>query len=1153
MRLRPSPLLSRVLATGVAAILLAPAAARADLPMATFPECGEVDRPDLCPVDLRERWEHLSYVRADLRDQVRPQELDMGSGLWLDRALRLTAGDWGTVIAVLDSGAWWSRTEVRRKYFLNRGELPAPQWADGSGGGGDDPYDLDGNGIFNIDDYLDDPRVDWAAGSDPDSATWLDPGDLIHTFSDGVDDDGNGYIDDVSGWDFFWNDNDPYDEAHDGHGYGEMSDSSAEGNDEGNIGTCPNCAALPLRVSDSFVADVNNFALAAAYAVDMGASVIQEALGTINNTTLAMEAIEYAYRNGVTVIASAADETSYHANYPGANEHTVYVHAVRYDTDDLEDATTFLNYSNCTNHGPRLQLSAPKTTCSSGATGVTAGVTGLIYSHAREVGLTPALSANEVQQILVHSVQDIDVEESRPNGNDPDKYPSKPGWDRYFGYGRVNAYGAVLMVDEGRIPPEADVTSPRWFEVLDPERTPTVDVVGYADARRAERFDWSVEVAVGDEPDEEDFEAVADGAGETEARDGVLATLDLGQLALDPAAWMEAYTPEDDNVTKADKAHAFAVTVRLRVVDEDGNRGEMRKVFFVRHDPDLLPGFPVYLGPSAAGLQLHDLDGDGVDEVVYVTSDGDVHVAEADPQGLVDREGWPQRTSLLDELDPALPGANHRAAPAFAEGHVGSDHRHSVFALPAIGDLEGDGVDDVVVATLNGEVAAWDAAGVPKPGFPIRLDPSRIEPATPGNVVDYGFFGSPVLYDLDGDGDLEIVAASMDQYVNAWHHDGTPVSGWPVLVRYFDPVDGDYQRARIISTPAVGDIDADGIPDVVVGTNENAGSTYGLCYAIHGDGEDHPGGAIREGWPVFMFGAYTNALPYVGQGTPGSPALADLDGDGTLEIAANTIADPGAIYRHDGGLYGRLVSVASDFGALSNTDEGGAALLMIHSGSFGDVDGDGALDFASASSGFEYASGLVDDGRRHDHDHLVGVWSGKDLDYLDAFPRIMEDIQFFTVPVLADLDGDGGAEVIQGSGGYMLHAFRADGVEPSGWPKFTGQWILGSGAVGEVDGDGRLDVVVGTRQGWLFAFRTAGTAHRSYRPWPGMNHDPANTRNAATPLPDYPEILDIDEEPEGDDPPAEEGCSCEAAAGGPGGGAWAAWALAVLAGTRRRR
>src|SRR5207247_6595326 len=99
---------------------------------------------------------------------------------------------------------------------------------------GSDPYDLNGDGVVNVTDYACDSRVsaDPAHGSGatyrsywPDAAAAgkpvLDPEDLIIAFSDGTDADGNGYADDVAGWDFLDDDNDPYDDVQYGHGTGE--------------------------------------------------------------------------------------------------------------------------------------------------------------------------------------------------------------------------------------------------------------------------------------------------------------------------------------------------------------------------------------------------------------------------------------------------------------------------------------------------------------------------------------------------------------------------------------------------------------------------------------------------------------------------------------------------------------------------------------------------------------------------------------------------------------------------------------------------------------------------------------------------------------------------------------------------------------------
>ena len=124
-----------------------------------------------------------------------------------------------------------------------------------------------------------------------------------------------------------------------------------------------------VRVADSFVCEVNDWAMGALFAVDSGVSVIQEALGSIDNSTLSRDAIEYAYANDVVIIASAADEDSFHANFPGTNNHTVYVHAITYDTGSWQDAQSYLRFNNCTNYGAQLVLSTPGTGCSSEATG----------------------------------------------------------------------------------------------------------------------------------------------------------------------------------------------------------------------------------------------------------------------------------------------------------------------------------------------------------------------------------------------------------------------------------------------------------------------------------------------------------------------------------------------------------------------------------------------------------------------------------------------------------------------------------------------------------------------------------------------------------------------------------------------------------------
>ena len=73
----------------------------------------------------------------------------------------------------------------------------------------------------------------------------------------------------------------------------ELEDSGAEANNgAGEVGSCPNCMELPLRVGESFIADAARFAEATTYATDRGVHIVQEALGTYNDPVFVRQAID---------------------------------------------------------------------------------------------------------------------------------------------------------------------------------------------------------------------------------------------------------------------------------------------------------------------------------------------------------------------------------------------------------------------------------------------------------------------------------------------------------------------------------------------------------------------------------------------------------------------------------------------------------------------------------------------------------------------------------------------------------------------------------------------------------------------------------------------------------------------------------------------
>jgi hypothetical protein len=259
----------------------------------------------------------------------------------------------------------------------------------------------------------------------------------------------------------------------------------------------------------------------------------------------------------------------------------------------------------------------------------------------------------------------------------------------------------------------------------------------------------------------------------------------------------------------------------------------------------------------------------------------------------------------------------------------------------------------------------------------------------------------------------------------------------------------------------------------------------------------------------------------------------DLDADGLPEVVLQTIADPGLILKADGTSFVELCHFSDQYGAVSNA-RAEAFLHGVSSASVGDLDGDGQPEVINGGIDPEFGFGIVADGRRREFDHMLGAWDTTTGMFVRGFPQQMEDIQFFMNPGVADLDNDGFPEVIAGSGGFMLHAFDYEGIEPEGWPKSTAGWITASPAVHDLDADGRLEVVTATRAGYLFAWDTAGSVHGDVQ-WASFHHDRRNSGNYHVDL-GFPEPSQTlaeapEEEADADDSPyfnrnPSEDCSC---------------------------
>lgn len=1161
---------------GIGCAVAAATAARADLP---FPTCAAAGCAD--PSDYAS---YLFIAPGALPNDYSASSGEAwkyapGSGMDILSAWERTTGRPDVAGAVLDSGIrWQDDSDLARKVFLNVGELPVPA--------GCASHDCDGNAVVSVDDFAE------ACAARLSGAAFCNGQDLIRFYSDGVDDDGNGYVDDIAGWDFLENDNDPDDDVEYGHGTGEAGDQYSEANNgSGFPGFAPSSFFLPLRVADSFIGDDQSFLQAVVYATDLGMDFISEALGTINASESGQAAVRYAYRRGVPIIASAADEESRHHNSPAHYDHMIWVNSVTQGDGLLLEGGETNGYellNGCTNYGGKAWVAIPSAACSSEATSRAGGLTALLISHAKneidrghfspnpETG-TP-FSAEEVRQLLRASARDVDQSEapflqqtstvgilglllSAPAlgyNFGSSHYPTGPEWDQFTGYGRPNAPELFDLVTDVTIPPEADLSAAiGWFGIVDPARTPVYELRGTARAPRVgHEFEWTLEVGCGVQPLA--YELLAAGASSGAAvEDEVLAAWAAADTAtgcgFDPS--VPVATPDD-----------HTVTLRLRVVDVLGNLGEDRRTIAIHSDATLRHA-PIELpGSGETSPALADVDRDGVLDIVQAGGDGSVHVLSG--ATAAELPGFPTRTHPL----PVHP------SPAYATGEVPLPHE-AVIGAAAADDLDGDGRVEIVVGSALGRIYVFDDHGAIRSGFPVAVDPSLSLPENRNRLNDMlrGFAGAPVLADLDAPGAhpaLEIVASALDGNVYAWRADGAPVNGFPVRLAdrnrvSIDPATGKAtplpgfdvrsRAAKSLSSPAVGDLDGDGRPEIVVSTNEEYGGelggwaiesavfrqlagllanldvddlsvdTQGRVYAVKPDGNAAAGGPFLPGWPVGVPLLTPGVLPTVGTGTPGSPAITDIDGQGNVRVAIFGAIGPALLLRPDGtsslgvatsppGQAGRRRVLAIDYAGAGFPNIPAPAgspdapfFPALGSGAFGDMTGDGLPEYVAPTGGLRKLLDVVAPAQQgqlpaegefvEDNvfaQHQLTAWNPRTGAILPAFPRLMEDMQFIGSPAIVDVDGDGIAEAVNGSGAYLVHAYRADGSEPEGFPKFTHGWHIGSPTAGDVDGDGLIEIVATTRTGRMFVWDTPAPATAAALQWSGFGRDRRNTKNTTS-------------------------------------------------------
>ncbi|MDI6735566.1 MAG: S8 family serine peptidase [bacterium] len=269
-----------------------------------------------------------------------------------------------------------------------------------------------------------DTGVDW---DHPDLANniWSNSGEIS---GNGIDDDGNGYIDDTRGWDFADNDNNPMDyHGHGTHVAGIIS--AVTNNSQGVAGVGWANKIMPVKMFPSATDDAIGNAIK--YAVDNGARVLSNSWGYTSPgvfPNVVKDAIDYADSSGSLVIFAAGNDNSSSLYYPGAYDKVIGVASTTHN----DTKSSFSNY------GDWVDVSAPGSSIystlwndtytymsgTSMACPFVSGLAGLLFS------LYPAWTNTLVRQRIENTTDDIDA--------------LNPGYEGKLGTGRINAYTAIF-------------------------------------------------------------------------------------------------------------------------------------------------------------------------------------------------------------------------------------------------------------------------------------------------------------------------------------------------------------------------------------------------------------------------------------------------------------------------------------------------------------------------------------------------------------------------------------------------------------------------------------------------------------------------------------------------------------------------------------
>lgn len=258
---------------------------------------------------------------------------------------------------------------------------------------------------------------------------WHNPGEIP---DNGIDDDGNGYVDDYIGWDFYGNDNNPApansQDSHGTHTAGLVA--AVMNNNRGVVGMAPSSKIMAVRAGSAGI--INYGTEGVIYAVNNGANIISLSWGGSGYNSFEGDVYTDAEAQGSLVVAAAGNETSSSPHYPAGYAGVLSVGA----TDPTDHKADFSNY------GSWVRVSAPGTAIlslgvqsyvtyegTSMSTPIVAGVAALVKSSHTD------WTNDQVMSQVIYTADPIDS--------------LNPAFAGLMGSGRVNAYRAVTETAPG--------------------------------------------------------------------------------------------------------------------------------------------------------------------------------------------------------------------------------------------------------------------------------------------------------------------------------------------------------------------------------------------------------------------------------------------------------------------------------------------------------------------------------------------------------------------------------------------------------------------------------------------------------------------------------------------------------------------------------